>query len=253
MEEKTKIKLKNAAEQTGAAVQFGALALVASALGPVVNTVWQVKDLNKAKVKSGKITMGDLREAIKSYAINFLPYNKELVRFVREGMNEVEVEGKKRMVDYEERMKNAAIELKKKEDFDVANSPEKLQESGVASILKLIDNSFDFVFVNKSVPVEYKKIKQEIRKLNPAADPTNTLEYGSIIRIGNVYISEKQHTAYINMSDGGVKMLVFPAEQYYSIKQCLKKRVIELNRAEEEKNIADFTAVIAAKVSANMK
>lgn len=253
MEEKTKIKLKNATEQTGAAVQLGALALVASALGPVLNTVWQVKELKKAKARAGKITMDDLREAIKSYAINFLPYNKKVVHQFCKEMDMVEFKGQQRMNDYEERMKKAAIELKKKEDLDVANSPEKLQESGVASILKLIDNSFDFVFVDATVPTEYYKIIQEIRKSNPAADPTNTLEYGIITKIGNVYISEKQHTAYINMSDGGAKMLVFPAEQYYSIKQCLKKRVIELNRAEKEKNIADFTAVIEAKVSANTK
>ena len=267
MEKKTKIKLQNTAEQTGAAIGLTALAVVASAIGPVVNTIQQAKKLKKTKLKTGEITMDDLKEALKSYATNFLPAQRSIVQGTTEMFDDVVKKGKKRLADYDAEIKRAAAELsakqaeaKRQEEIEAkreannariaaANTPEKLAETGVASVLTLIDNAPEITsFSSWTLVDEYKKLESELNSLINSEE-----NHSVIIKIGNVYISREQHTVYIKMSDNSVKTLVFPKEQFSSIAEHTNDRVNKLKKEAKEAAVVDFTAAIKAQMAQSTK
>ncbi len=266
MDKRKKIELQNTAEQAGAAVGLAALALVTSAVGPIVNTVQQTKKLKKTKANNGEITMADLKEALMSYATNFLPTQRNIIRGTKKMFDDVVKAGEERLADYDHEMKHAARQLaakqaeaKRQQEIDAkieadnarvaaANTPEELEKSGVATVLTLIDNAPDITYFDKVFRDEYRKLELELNLLT-----RSDKEHELIIKIGNVYISKGQRTVYMKMSDNSVKTLVFPAVQFHSIATHTYDRAKELRKAERDANIADFTAAINAQMAQNTK
>lgn len=273
MDKRKKIELQNTAEQAGAVVGLAALALVASAVGPIANTVQQTKKLKKTKANTGEITMADLKEALMSYATNFLPVQRNIIRGTKEMFDDVVKAGEKRLADYDHEMEAAARQLAAKQEeakqqqeeakrqqeinakieaknamIAAGNMPEELEKSGVATVLTLIDNAPDITYFDKVFHGEYRKLEQELNLLTGSNE-----EHEFIIKIGNVFISKEQHTVYMRMSDNSVKTLVFPSVQFHSIAKHTYDRAKELRKAAREANIADFTAAVNAQMAQNTK
>ncbi len=242
MDERTKIKLENTVEQAGALVGLTALSLVASAIGPIFETKKVIKELKNTKRKKGEITVADLREAMMSYATDFLPTQRRIIHGASKEFDDVVKAGKKRLADYDKKMEDAARQLAAKQADAAANTPEELEKSGVATVLTVIDKAHEVIVFDSCV------MDEELNRLI-----RSNKEHEVIIKVGNIYISAKQHTVYMKMSDDSVKTLVFPPKQYSSIATHARDRIRELRNAKREAIVADFTAAVNAQMTQSTK
>lgn len=224
MNEQTKIKILNAAEQTAAVAGLGALALVASALGPIANTVWQIQDLKEAKSKFGKITKEDFVKAIKSYATGFIPYHKALKEDLSSSYKKTLLLGRARLM----------------------GTAEELAKTGANHIITLIDNAVsvkkvmvfpepskkqtkDEIVMNVATP-EYHKLAHDFGAdimdyPNQTWDKTSLNQNFAMVIGDNLAVFPTLGLACLKTSDGKIEKLVYPKEQNAAIIKHFESRM----------------------------
>lgn len=230
MNEKTKIKIQNTAEQAAAVVRLGALALVASALGPIANTVWQIQDMKDAKSKSGKITKEDFVKAIKSYATGFIPYHKALKEDLSSSYKKVLLQGQSRLM----------------------GTDEELAKTGVNHIITLIDNAVSVkkimifpepskeqtkneIVMNVSTP-EYQKLVHEFGAHimdypNQTWDKMSLNQNFAMVIGDNLAVFPNLGLACLKTSDGKIEKLLYPKEQNATIIKHFESKMKAIQNA----------------------
>lgn len=121
MDKDKKIKFKNAAEIVGGGISLGALAAVTMAIEPVFGLIRSGKKLAKQKKENGTITEQDVKNAIKFYGKHLLAPAK----LIQVGA------------------KYISKDISTRKQKPRAYTPEELQKSGVADLIKLIEHAPD--------------------------------------------------------------------------------------------------------------
>lgn len=250
MNEQTKIKISNTAEQTAAVVGLGALALVASALGPIANTVWQIQDMKEAKSKFGKITKEDFVKAIKSYATGFVPYHKALKEDLSSSYKKTLLLGRARLM----------------------GTAEELAKTGANHIITLIDNAVSVKKVMVFPEPSKKQTKNEIEihvstpehdKLvhdfgadimdypNQTWDKTSLNQNFAMVIGDNLAVFPTQGLACLKTSDGKIEKLVYPKEQNAAIIKHFESKMKAIQNATKnpisQQTLDAFNAASARK------
>lgn len=242
MEQKTKIKLQNTAEQAAAVVRLGALALVSSALGPIANTVWQIQDMKEAKSKFGKITKEDFVKAIESYVTGFIPYHKALKEELSSSYEKTLLLGRARLM----------------------GTAEELAKTGVSYIITLINNAVsvkkvmvfpesskiqtkDEIVMNVSTP-EYNKLVHDFGAdimdfPNQTWDKTSLNQNFAMVIGDNLAVFPTLGLACLKTSDGKIEKLVYPKEQNAAIIKHFESKM----KATSQQPLDAFKAASAQK------
>lgn len=92
-----KIKIQNYAELIGAGTLLFAMAVMASAFGPIANTICVHQNLQSAKKNFGKIPSSYKKSAILSYAKQIPVYNKMIADIYQETMKNIKLSGVSRL------------------------------------------------------------------------------------------------------------------------------------------------------------
>lgn len=163
MDERKKIQAKNAVKTAAVIPPIIALAAVAQALAPLHATIRVANGLNKTKKRKGDLTKKDLAEAAKWWSrIVLLTGAAEAVDMIcdriesnKENLEEYDrpirekAEAMQRAKEEAERKRQCDAENEKRREewkaaVAAATTPEKLHETGVDSLLKLIEFSPSF-------------------------------------------------------------------------------------------------------------
>lgn len=170
MDERKKIQAKNAVKTAAVIPPIIALAAVAQALAPLHATIRVANGLNKTKKRKGDLTKKDLAEAAKWWskivllsggaaALDMVNYRikenkKNLEKYDRpirekaEAVQRAKEEAERKKYEEEQQRQRDAESKKRHEEWKAAvaaaTTPEKLHETGVDSLLKLIEFSPSF-------------------------------------------------------------------------------------------------------------
>ena len=221
MDKQKKIKFQNAARVVGGHIGLSALAIVAAAIDPVLGAVRTGKMLKDRKDRHSKLYKSDIKEALNYYVRHILVPG----RVYKDGMTAIIKENKERVNKYE-----------KKVEQDKYNMPEKLQETGVADLIKLIENA---PVIERCEVADFYNTKHEC------------------IMIGDMWVIKLDNECVVGTEEVTWKLsglsvpevlLTFPVLQYVSVDNAAIKRIRKLKRQEKETEKSAFATEVAKRI-----
>lgn len=238
MDKQKKIKFQNAARVIGGHVGLSAIAIVAAAIEPVLGAVRTGKMLKKRKENNHghELYKEDIKEALGFYAKHILAPGE----IYKKGMDSIIRENKEKLVK------------------DKYNTPEMLQKTGVADLIKLIENA----------PVV------ERRKLRDHVGLATEKKYECIM-IGDMWVIKLDNKCVVgtekltwndflhSWSRGTIvdtddywghdlhipkELLEFPVSQYVSVDNAAIGRMRKLKQQDKEAEKSAFSAEVAKRI-----